>query len=99
MDTLLRKTRMINELLQRENTLSLSSELPYNQMADILGDVLDCNAYIINKEGTVLGYLVHHDFHNERINDMIKNQKFLKVISDVYLLLIKQWITLVLMMR
>jgi transcriptional pleiotropic repressor len=39
MDTLLRKTRMINELLQRENTLSLSSELPYNQMADILGDV------------------------------------------------------------
>lgn len=78
MDTLLRKTRMINELLQRENTLSLSSELPYNQMADILGDVLDCNAYIINKEGTVLGYLVHHDFHNERINDMIKNQKFPK---------------------
>ena len=78
MDTLLIKTRMINELLQRENTFSLSSELPYNQMADILGDILNCNAYIINKEGIVLGYIVNHDFNNERIKAMLTDQKFPK---------------------
>lgn len=78
MDTLLTKTRMINELLQRENTLSLSSELPYNQMADTLGDILDSNAYIINKEGIVLGYIVIHDFHNERMKSMLLDQQFPK---------------------
>ena len=78
MKALLVKTRMINELLQRENTLSLSSELPYNQMADILGDILNCNAYIINKEGTVLGYVINDDFNNERTKAMILNQKFPK---------------------
>ena len=78
MDTLLMKTRMINELLQKENTFSLSSDLPYNQMADTLGDVLDCNAYIINKEGIVLGYIVLHDFNNERIKDMLLAQRFPK---------------------
>ncbi|MDT2865018.1 GTP-sensing pleiotropic transcriptional regulator CodY [Vagococcus carniphilus] len=78
MDTLLTKTRMINELLQRENTLSLSSELPYNQMADILGDILDSNAYIINKEGIVLGYMVIHDFNNERLKNMLLEQQFPK---------------------
>lgn len=78
MDALLIKTRMINELLQRENTLSMSSELPYNQMADILGDILDCNAYIINKDGSVLGYIVNHDFNNERIKVMLTDQKFPK---------------------
>ncbi|MEG0255681.1 MAG: GTP-sensing pleiotropic transcriptional regulator CodY [Vagococcus sp.] len=78
MDTLLTKTRMINELLQRENTLSLSSELPYNQMADILGDILDSNAYFINKEGIVLGYIVLHDFNNERMKNMLLNQQFPK---------------------
>ncbi|MBO0476865.1 GTP-sensing pleiotropic transcriptional regulator CodY [Vagococcus sp. DIV0080] len=78
MDTLLRKTRMINELLQRENTLSLASELPYTQMADILGDILNCNAYILNKEGVVLGYAVNHDLNNERVKNMLANQKFPK---------------------
>lgn len=76
MENLLRKTRMINELLQRENTLSLLSELPYNQMADILGDILNCNAYIINENGVVLGYVVNHDFNNERIQEMLTDQQF-----------------------
>lgn len=75
-DTLLTKTRMINELLQQENTLSLHSELPYNQMADILGDVLDSNAYILDKDGTVLGYIVMHDFNNERLKNMLLEQQF-----------------------
>lgn len=78
MDQLLRKTRMINELLQRENTLILSSELPYNQMADTLGDILNCNAYIVSKDGTLLGYYISDDFHNARIDAMLTDQRFPK---------------------
>ncbi|MGY3749442.1 GTP-sensing pleiotropic transcriptional regulator CodY [Vagococcus acidifermentans] len=78
MGTLLAKTRMINELLQQENTLSLDSELPYNKMADALGDILDSNTYIINKDGKVLGYIVLHDINNERIKDMLVMQRFPK---------------------
>ena len=51
---LIRKTRQINELLQQKNTFDMKSDLPYDKMAMILGDVLDANSYIINNEGTLL---------------------------------------------
>lgn len=49
MENLLEKTRKINELLQQKNSFKEELELPYNQMAAILGDTLDANTYIIDK--------------------------------------------------
>ena len=40
MKTLLEKTRQINELLQQKNIFNLASDLPYDKMAVILGDIL-----------------------------------------------------------
>lgn len=70
MKTLLEKTRQINELLQQKNTFNLASDLPYDKMAVILGDILDSNAYIISSDGSVLGFVETHDVNNERIKKM-----------------------------
>ncbi|MGO2084270.1 GTP-sensing pleiotropic transcriptional regulator CodY [Vagococcus sp.] len=86
MDSLLNKTRMINELLQKENALSLNSDLPYNQMADILGDVLDSNVFIVDKKGTIIGYIVLHQVNNERINSMLSIQQ----LPDYYVNLLEK---------
>lgn len=75
MESLLSKTRMINELLQKENTLNIHTELPYNQMADILGDVLDCNVYIVDQVGSIIGYIVMHHVNNDRIKNMLEVQQ------------------------
>lgn len=76
MNDLLQKTRMINELLQKENTIQEEKELPYLQMAQVLSDIMECNTYILSKDGELLGYSVVHDFNNERINKMISNHQF-----------------------
>lgn len=82
METLLEKTRSINELLQQTNTIKLDSSLPYNQMTKVLGDILDSNTYIINKDGAVLGYTIKHEINNERVNEMLVQQKFPKSYTD-----------------
>ena len=50
-----------------KNTFNLASDLPYDKMAVILGDILDSNAYIISSDGSVLGFVETHDVNNERI--------------------------------
>ena len=51
METLLEKTRQINKLMQQKNAFEPAAELPYNNMARILGDVLGSLTYIIGAEG------------------------------------------------
>ncbi len=82
MSSLLEKTRKINELLQQTNSIKSESTLPYNNMSKVLGDILDTNTYIINKDGTVLGYFIKHDINNDRIKKMLENQKFPKSYTD-----------------
>lgn len=76
MENLLEKTRKINELLQQKNSFKEELELPYNQMAAILGDTLDANTYIIDKNGSVLGYHVEHDVNNQRVKNMVDSRQF-----------------------
>lgn len=83
MKTLLEKTREINELLQQKNTFSLSSDLPYDKMALILGDILDSNAYVISSDGSLLGYVENHDINNERIKKMLVDKQFPKIYTDM----------------
>ena len=49
MSTLLNKTRQINELLQQKNTFDSATDLPYDQMAVVLGEILNSNTYIISQ--------------------------------------------------
>lgn len=82
MTTLLVKTRQINELLQQKNTFNLSSDLPYDQMAIILGDILDSNAYIISNDGTLLGFKEKHNVNNARVKNMFVEKQFPKAYTD-----------------
>lgn len=76
METLLDRTRQINKLLQRKNTFDLKSDLPYDKMAMILGDILDSNAYIISSTGVLLGYNEKLDVNNARVKNMFQEKKF-----------------------
>ncbi|KAF1304782.1 MULTISPECIES: GTP-sensing pleiotropic transcriptional regulator CodY [Enterococcus] len=82
MTTLLEKTRRINELLQQKNTFDMSTDLPYDKMAMSLGDILDCNAYIISSEGTLLGFNEKHDVNNDRVKSMFVEKQFPKSYTD-----------------
>ena len=82
MESLLEKTRQINELLQQKNTFDMKSDLPYDKMAMILGDVLDANSYIINNEGTLLGFNEKHDVNNDRVKSMFVEKQFPKQYTD-----------------
>ena len=50
-------------------------------MATILGDTLDANTYIIDKNGSVLGYHVEHDVNNQRVK---KYGRFTSVSTRLY---------------
>lgn len=76
MSTLLEKTRVISQLLQRANTDSLTSKMPYNQMSETLGDILNSNVYIINDKGLLLGHKIVNDVNNDRIKKMLEDQQF-----------------------
>lgn len=78
MSTLLEKTRQINELLQQKNTFDLATDLPYDKMAIVLGDILNSNAYIISQEGALLGFNEKHDVNNDRVKNMFIEKQFPK---------------------
>lgn len=59
MANLLDKTRKITSILQR-SVDSLEGDLPYNNMAAQLADIIDCNAAIVNGGGTLLGYAMKY---------------------------------------
>ena len=55
MANLLEKTRKITSILKRTDE-QLQAEMPYNDIAQQLADIIHCNACIINSKGTLLGY-------------------------------------------
>lgn len=83
MTTLLEKTRQINELLQQKNTFNTDSDLPYDKMANILGDILDSNSYIISSDGILLGFNEKHDVNNARVKNMFVEKQFPKAYTDM----------------
>ncbi len=83
MTTLLDKTRRINQLLQQKNTFDMTLELPYNNMALILGDILDSNAYIISSEGVLLGFNEKHDVNNDRVKNMFEEKQFPQIYTEM----------------
>ena len=68
MATLLERTRIINKILQK------SQNPEYEEIANVLTDVIGANVYIINMEGTILGYSLHENFECEIMYDSVINK-------------------------
>ena len=66
--TLLQKTRKINRLLQR------SESVAYDSVARVLSSVLDANVYITDVKGAIFGYAFIDDFECDLMLDEVINQ-------------------------
>ena len=71
MANLLDKTRKITSILQR-SVDSLEGDLPYNNMAAQLADIIDCNAAIVNGGGALLGFAMKYKTNNDRVEKFFK---------------------------
>lgn len=69
MQTLLDKTRRMNQLLSRAAT-----EVDFQASARVIRDSIDCNAYILDKMGCVLGYALLDDFDCKVMKDEVLKQ-------------------------
>ena len=78
--TLLEKMRQMNELLQKTDSIEIevNTELPYNHMAMVSGNLLDSNCYIINEQGKIIGLNEKHDVNNDRVKTMLEEKQFPK---------------------
>ena len=52
MSTLLNKTRRLNKILQKSRTDAVA----FYDICEVLSDVMDCNVYLVDKKGKILGY-------------------------------------------
>ncbi|RKJ03704.1 GTP-sensing pleiotropic transcriptional regulator CodY, partial [Butyricicoccus sp. 1XD8-22] len=46
------------------------------EMADTLGDIIDCNVFIVSRKGKLLGLSIHQTIENERIKKMFEERQF-----------------------
>ena len=83
MDNLLEKTRKISELLHQKNALEQSNDLPYANMAVILGDALNTNTYIIDETGKLLGYRESNYVNEQRILRMLDDRQLPREYTEV----------------
>ena len=90
MANLLAKTRKITSILQR-SVDSLEGDLPYNNMAAQLADIIDCNAAIVNGGGALLGFAMKYKTNTDRRRVLKLNnfQKNTHVVSAVFMTLKK----------
>ena len=73
MTTLLEKTRQINKLLQRSETVE------YDGLSKILSNVLSANVYLAGKKGDIFGYAFVDEFECDLMVDkVIRRGKFPK---------------------
>ena len=87
MANLLEKTRKITSILKRTDE-QLQFEMPYNDIAQQLADIIHCNACIIICKGTLLGYFMRYKTNNDRVEAFFQNKKlpedYAKAASLVY---------------
>lgn len=73
MGSLLEKTRELNKLLQRHHDLSID----FDEIANVLSDVIECSAFIINREGKILGGCFAAGFRCETVAEIMANDEAL----------------------
>jgi transcriptional pleiotropic repressor len=64
MKTLLEKTRRINRLLQK----SAGSAVNFNEMAHVLGELLNCDVYVASRKGKILGAALQTGANEEHLH-------------------------------
>ena len=67
MGTLLNKTRTINRLLQK----SAGHPVDFRDMAVVLYNVIECNVYVANRTGKILGYALLDEFECSIMIDQV----------------------------
>ncbi|MFZ5943716.1 MAG: GTP-sensing pleiotropic transcriptional regulator CodY [Bacillota bacterium] len=67
MKTLLDKTRNLNKLLQK----SAGHPVDFKEIARVLSNMIECNAYIVGRRGKILGYAFVEGFQCATIDDLI----------------------------
>lgn len=67
--TLLEKTRNLNKLLQKNKETSVD----FNEMAKVLSDMIDCNVYIISRNGKLLGTCFVDGFNCTTVDNLLKD--------------------------
>ena len=71
--SLLDKTRRLNKILQKSGT----EPVVFDEICNLLSEVLDCNVYVISRKGKVLGYNFAGGFECETVKDhVVKNMRF-----------------------
>ncbi|WP_019119110.1 GTP-sensing pleiotropic transcriptional regulator CodY [Brevibacillus massiliensis] len=69
---LLSKIRRINRMLQK----SAGHAVNFNEMAQVLSDVIDANIFVVSRKGKMLGYGIAQEIDNERIRAMLSERRF-----------------------
>ncbi|TCS82931.1 GTP-sensing pleiotropic transcriptional regulator CodY [Tepidibacillus fermentans] len=69
---LLTKTRRINRLLQK----AAGHAVNFNEMAEVLSDVIEANIFVVSRKGKLLGLAIAQEIDNERIAEMLKKRQF-----------------------
>ncbi len=71
--SLLAKTRMLNKILQKSGT----EPVVFDDICNLLSDVLQCSVYIISRRGKILGYDLSSGYECDIMkDDIIKNMRF-----------------------
>lgn len=67
MTSLLTKTRMLNKILQKTG----AEPVVFDDICNLLSEVLSCNVYIISRKGKVLGYNFSEGFECDTVKDKV----------------------------
>lgn len=71
MSTLLEKTRKLNKILQK----SAAEAVVFKDICSILSKVLECNVYLVEKRGVILGYACSEKFECKIMRETIDRDK------------------------
>ncbi len=84
---LLSKMRRINRLIEKTD----AHEVNFNEMSQILSEVIGANIFVVSRKGKMLGLAIMHEIENERLNKMLSERQFPEEYNH---LLLKEDITL-----
>lgn len=78
-ETLLQKTRRLNKTLQGTGSKPVS----FQELSEILSEILDANVYIASKKGRVLGYALTKGYECDIIQaEIVKGKRFPKEYNE-----------------
>ncbi len=70
MTSILNKTRMLNRILQKSG----AEPVVFDDICNLLSEVLTCNIYIISRKGKVLGYNFSSGFECDIVKEKVINE-------------------------